>query len=80
MLALVVLKLGAPRWQKEGYLVRGAFIIYPSSIYDFGLHNNIVIFQCVIDWLENCAQESINHYRENVHFFSNWYKASVEIL
>jgi len=43
-------------------------IIYPSSIYDFGLHNNIVIFQCVIDWLENCAQESINHYRENVHF------------
>ena len=27
--------------------------------------------QCVIDWLENCAQESINHYRENVHFFSD---------
>lgn len=27
--------------------------------------------QCVVDWLESCAQESIDNYRENVHFFSD---------
>lgn len=29
------------------------------------------LLQCVVDWLESCAQESVDNYTENVHFFSD---------
>ncbi|XP_076103214.1 nuclear pore complex protein Nup107-like [Mytilus galloprovincialis] len=37
----------------------------------FEKHSDVRQCQCVVDWLESCAQESVDNYTENVHFFSD---------